>query len=116
MKFIFYFILSALCIWSLAVYGWSDFGIVLTGKNIYVSALIFSVILTLVNIFIGTILRFIFLPLSILTLGLFSLLITFFLIKITDDFYSQIEITNFVGYIFIAIIPVFIGMFLGKRK
>ena len=112
MKTIFYFLLSALGIWALAVHGGKDFGIVLSGDNIYVSALVFSVILTLVNIFIGTILRLLLLPFTIITLGLFSLVITFFLIWLTDSFYVQIEITNIVGYIMVAVIPVFASMML----
>lgn len=115
MKTIWYFLLSALCITGVAIYGWSDFGIQILWENIFVSALIFSVILTILNVFIGTIIRILTLPLNFLTLGLFSLFVTFLMIYITDNVYDNIAIKNFIWYIIIAIIPVLAWLMVGKK-
>lgn len=115
MKTIWYFLLSALCITGIVIYGWSNFWIQILWENIFVSALIFSVILTILNIFIWTIIRILTLPLNFLTLGLFSLVVTFFMIYLTDSFYDNIVIKNIIWYIIIAIIPVLVGFMVGKK-
>lgn len=115
MKSISYFLLVALFIWLAATYGQNSFGIILSGENTYVSALIFAVILALINLILGTILRIITLPFNFLTLGLFSFLITLLMIYVTDSMLQGIEVRGFIGYIVMAFIPAMAASFVGKK-
>jgi putative membrane protein len=77
-------------------------------------ALLFGVI----NAVIGTILRLITLPLRVLTLGLFSIVINAFLLKILDWISDRFTIDNFFwtaiwGAIILAIVTVALDLLLG---
>ena len=54
-------------------------------------ALLFGI----VNAFIGTIIRILTLPLTILTLGLFSIVVNAFVLVITDSLSSSLDIDSF---------------------
>lgn len=54
-----------------------------------------SLLFGLVNTFIGTILRILTLPLTVLTLGLFSILVNAFLLWITDSISDHLTIDDF---------------------
>ena len=84
--YIFSFIISAGTIFFLAQSGYVD-GIVLA--NGYTSALIFAVILAIVNLILGTILRIITFPLKLITLGLFSFVISAIIVYVTCLLYTS---------------------------
>ena len=77
-------------------------------------ALLFGI----VNAFIGTILRILTFPLTLLTLGLFSILVNAFLLQITDAISDHFTIDEFWwtaiwGAIIMAIVLVVLNMILG---
>ena len=61
----------------------------------FTSAIIFSIILGLLNIFVRPILLLFSLPITILTLGLFSLVINAVIILLAGNFTSGIHINGF---------------------
>ena len=78
------------------------------------SALLFGI----VNAFIGTILRILTFPLTLLTLGLFSILVNAFLLQITDAISDHFTIDEFWwtaiwGAIIMAMVLVVLNMILG---
>lgn len=105
MRSILYFFATAGLIWAVATYFGQHLGIHISGENTFVSALIFSVILSIVNLIIGTILRILTFPITLLTFGLFSGVVSVILIWMTDSFYDNIAISHFLGYIVVAMIP-----------
>lgn len=115
MKVIGYFLIVALLVWAAATYMGKTLGITLLGEEPYVSALIFSVVLALFNLILGSILRLITFPFNILTLGLFSFLITLLMVYIADTVVDAVTISGFLGYIAIAIIPALANMLVGKK-
>lgn len=115
MKFIAHFLLNALFIWLIARYAGDQVGIVLSGENTYVSALIFSFILALVGVTIGAIFRFFLFPFNILTFGLVGFCISFLMIWFADRFYDSIQINGILAYLSIAFIPAVSSMLLGKK-
>lgn len=115
MKSVAYFLLVALLIWIVAVYGGSTFGISLSGGNTYISALIFAVVLAIVNVILGTILRVLTLPLNFLTLGLVSFLITLLMIYVTDSLVDSITISGLLGYLVMAAIPAIASAIISKK-
>lgn len=92
-------VLAALLVrWALlgvafAVTAWLLSGMDISGGfwgYVWVSALF-----GIVNAIIGTLLRIITLPLTLLTLGLFSILVNAFLLQITDAITSNLTIDEF---------------------
>ena len=78
---------------AFAVTAWLLSGVDVSGGTwgyIWVSAL-FGII----NAFIGTILRILTFPLTLLTLGLFSIIVNALLLKITDGLTSRLTIDEF---------------------
>lgn len=78
---------------AFAVTAWLLSGVVVSGGvwgYIWVSALF-----GIVNLFIGTILRIITLPLTLLTFGLFLILVNALLLQITDALSSHFTIDEF---------------------
>lgn len=71
-------------------------------QNGYTSAVIFGIILAIVNLILGTILRIITLPLRILTLGLFSFVISAIVVLVTDKLFDGITITGYIPVIVLA--------------
>lgn len=71
------FLITAAALWAIAIY--------VPGFRIesWVSAVIAAIIFGLVNLFIGPILRFISFPLTILTVGLFSIVVNWALFAIS---------------------------------
>ena len=82
MKYIIHFLVTAL-----AIYFFAQSGIVngITFTNGYISALLFAVVLAVVNLILGTILRVVSLPLRLITLGLFSFVISVVIVYVTDQ-------------------------------
>jgi putative membrane protein len=77
-----------------------------------------SLLFGIVNAFIGTILRILTFPLTLLTLGLFSILVNAFLLQITDGISDHFTIDEFWwtaiwGAIIMAIVLVVLNMILG---
>ena len=54
-----------------------------------------SLLFGIVNVFIGTILRILTLPLTLLTLGLFSIIVNALMLQITDALSSHLTIDEF---------------------
>ena len=54
-----------------------------------------AILFGIVNVFIGTIVRLLTLPLTIITLGLFSIVVNAFLLEITDALTSDLSIDKF---------------------
>ena len=106
----------ALLVWAAATYAGDTLGIVLSGSDTYVTALIFAVILSLINTLLGGFLRVVTFPLNFLTLGLVYFFITLFMIYVTDAMYDNIAINGFLGYIVIAFIPSVASLFMGRKK
>jgi putative membrane protein len=78
---------------AFAITAWLLSGVVVSGGTwgyIWVSAL-FGII----NAFIGTILRVLTFPLTVLTLGLFSVIVNALLLQITDGLSSHLTIDEF---------------------
>ena len=78
---------------AFAVMAWLLSGVVVSGGTwgyIWVSALF-----GIVNAFIGTILRILTFPLTLLTLGLFSVIVNALLLQITDGLSSHFAIDEF---------------------
>jgi putative membrane protein len=78
---------------AFAITAWLLSGVDVSGGfwgYIWVSALF-----GIVNAFIGTILRILTLPLTLLTLGLFSILVNAFLLQIVDGLSSHFTIDEF---------------------
>ena len=77
-----------------------------------------SLLFGIVNAFIGTILRILTFPLTVLTLGLFSILVNAFLLQITDAISDHFTIDEFWwtaiwGAIIMSIVLVVLNMILG---
>jgi len=77
-----------------------------------------SLLFGIVNAFIGTILRILTFPLTVLTLGLFSILVNAFLLQITDAISDHFTMDDFFwtaiwGAIIMAIVLVVLNMILG---
>jgi putative membrane protein len=77
-----------------------------------------SLLFGIVNAVIGTILRILTFPLTVLTLGLFSILVNAFLLQITDAISDHFTIDQFWwtaiwGAIIMAIVLVVLNMILG---
>lgn len=60
-----------------------------------VSYLWIAILFGIVNVFIGTIVRLLTLPLTIMTLGLFSIVVNALLLEITDALTSDLSIDKF---------------------
>ena len=63
-------------------------------KNFW-SAIVFAALLAIVNTFLTPILQFIALPVTVLTLGLFALVINTFMIMLVDAMVEGFKIKNF---------------------
>ncbi len=102
-------------IWLVAHYG-SGIGVSLSGPNTYISALIFAVVLAIVNLILGGVLRVVGMPLNILTLGIFSFIVTLIVIWVTDYMYDGIAIQGILAYLIIAFIPSITSAIVGSLK
>jgi putative membrane protein len=106
MYYLFSFIVSAGAIFFIAQSGNVD-GITLADG--YTSALIFAVILAIVNLLLGTILRLITFPLRLITLGLFSFVISAILVYVTDQLVDVVTISGWIPVVVIAIVTTIIS-------
>lgn len=71
-------------------------------QNGYISAVVFAVILAIVNLLLGTILRIVTLPLKILTLGLFSFVISIIIVLVADFLFDGITLHGYIPVIALA--------------
>lgn len=101
MRFLLQFLVTAGVIYMIAEYQYIP-GI--TVENGYASALVFAVILALVNLVLGTILRIITFPLRLVTLGLFSFVITLIIVKVADEFVQTITLVGATPVIVVALV------------
>lgn len=115
MRLVLHFLVTALLIWAVATYG-TGIGVSLAGPNTFISALIFAVILAIINMLLGSLLRTLGMPLNIVTLGLFSFIVTLIVIWVTDRLYDGISINGIVAYLVIAFVPMVTSAIVGSLK
>ena len=113
MYYIVSFLISAGAIFAISNYHIIE-GISL--MNGYVSALIFAVVLALVNIILGTILRIITFPLRLITLGLFSFVISLLLIYVTDQLVPGVTLTGWIPLLAIAVVTTVVSFLMKMFK
>ena len=113
MYYIVSFLISAGAIFAISNYHIIE-GISLV--NGYVSALIFAVVLALVNIILGTILRIITFPLRLITLGLFSFVISLLLIYVTDQLVPGVTLTGWIPLVAIAVVTTIVSFMMKVFK
>ncbi len=98
MKIIIHLLISALAIFVTAYFLP---GVQVTG---YVTYLILAIVLAAINIFIKPILTILTLPLSIVTLGLFSIVINAVLIMLADKLVSNFSVDGFLTALLFGVI------------
>lgn len=88
---------------------------ILTGVHVsgFSSALIFALVLGLLNLFVKPILSLFALPITILTLGLFSLVINAVIILLADYFIDGIKIDGFLWALIFSVALSFVTSILG---
>ncbi|MEK7256121.1 MAG: phage holin family protein [Bacteroidota bacterium] len=107
MRFIIVLLLDAL-----VVYFAADFlsGVTVSG---YVEAIIVALLLALVNTFIKPILTFLTLPITILTLGLFLLVINGAMVLLVDWFLDGFAVDGLITAIIFSLIISLLNMLIG---
>src|SRR3972149_2562934 len=78
------------------------------------AAIVAAVVIGVVNTFIRPILQFIALPISLLTFGLFAIIVNVFLLYATSRFVPGFEIENFSTAIISSILLSLVSWFLHK--
>src|SRR6476661_1713580 len=76
----------------------------------FLSAIIAGILIALVNATIGTILRILTFPVTILTLGLFSFIITVLMVLLVDRFMDGFNTAGFFSAMLFAIVLALIKM------
>ena len=88
--------------------------------NALSSALLAAGLLGIINVFIKPILMILTLPLTIITLGLFSFIINAFLLKLVDYFVAGFKVEGFwaalLGALVISFVNWFANRFIVRRK
>jgi putative membrane protein len=82
----------------------------------FITALIVAVVLAVVNTFVRPIILVLTLPITILTLGLFSLVITALMVILTDYVVPGFEVAGFWSALFFGVVLALISMVFGKGK
>ena len=77
-------------------------------------ALLFAFVLSLLNIFVKPIIKLITLPVTIITLGLFSLVINVIVIYIADYFIDGMTLNGFVNVFIFSVLLSIANAILGK--
>ncbi len=110
MKIIIKLLLSALAV-GIAAY-------LLPGVSVdgFVTAVIVVVVLAVVNTFIKPIITILTLPINILTLGLFSLVITALMVILTDYVVPGFQVAGFWSALFFGLLFALISMVFRKDK
>jgi putative membrane protein len=98
MPFIFRFLLNGLAVWLTAY--------ILDSVDIdgYVTALVVSLVLSLVNAFVKPVLIVLTIPITIVTLGLFYLVINALMIMLVDVIVPDFEVRGFAAALFFSLI------------
>ena len=112
---------SLLISWALMAVAFAITAWLLTGMDIsggFGSYLWIALLFGVINAIIGTFLRIITLPLTILTLGLFSIVVNAILLNITDAISDDLTIDHFFwtaiwGAIILAVVSVVLDFLLG---
>lgn len=82
----------------------------------YWTAIVVAVVLAIVNGVIGGLLRILTLPINILTLGLFSFVITVIVVLISDSLVNGFETGGFLSAAIFAIVLALVNMVFGVDK
>ncbi len=110
MKIIIQLILSAIAV-LIAAYLLP--GVTVSG---FFSAVIVAVVLAIVNNFVKPIITILTLPINIVTLGLFSLVITALMVILTDYVVPGFEVAGFWSALLFGVLLALISMVFGKGK
>ena len=105
-----------LLIIAVAVYGLSKLLTPHVSIVSFETALIFSVVLALLNIFIKPIIILLTLPLTIITLGLFLLVVNVLIILLADKFVSGIKIDGFLWAFIFGLLLTLISTLVNKLE
>lgn len=101
MKYIIHFLITAAAIY---IFAQSDIVPGITFSGGYTSALLFAVVLAVVNLILGTVLRIVSLPLRLITLGLFSFVISVVVIYVTDQLVPTVSIIGIPALLALAVV------------
>jgi putative membrane protein len=101
MIYIIHFLITAAAIY---IFAQSNIVPGITFSGGYTSALLFAVVLALVNLILGTVLRIVSLPLRIITLGLFSFIISGVVIYVTDQLVPSVTIIGIPAVFALAVV------------
>lgn len=82
----------------------------------FVVAVIVAVVLAIVNTFVKPIITILTLPINIVTLGLFSLVITALMVILTDYVVPGFEVAGFWSALFFGVVLALISMVFGRGK
>ena len=83
----------------------------------FLSAVIVALILSLLNTFVKPLLIILTIPLTIMSLGLFLIVINAIIIFIADDLVSGFKVKSFIwAILFSFVLSLFNSLFLGKDK
>jgi putative membrane protein len=85
-------------------------------QNGYVSALIFAVVLAITNLILGTILRIVTFPLKLITLGLFSFVISLVIVYVTDQIVPSVTLTGWLPIVAIAVVTTVVSFLMKLIK
>lgn len=82
----------------------------------FVAAVIVAVVLAIVNTFVKPVITILTLPINIVTLGLFSLVITALMVILTDYVVPGFEVAGFWSALFFGVVLALISMVFGRVK
>lgn len=108
MKFIINLLITALVAFLLSKYFLSGIHIENFG-----TAVVFAIVLALLNIFIKPVLSILGLPLTIITFGLFALVINAFIILLASHFVTGMKVDSFFWALIFSILLSIVSSFFG---
>ena len=84
--------------------------------NSFTTAIIFALVLAILNLFVKPLIIILTLPLTIITLGLFLLIINVIIILLADKFVSGIKIDGFLWAFIFGLLLSFVSTILNKLE
>jgi putative membrane protein len=84
--------------------------------NSFTTAIIFALVLAILNVFVKPLIILLTLPLTIITLGLFLLVINVIIILLADKFVSGIKIDGFLWAFIFGLLLSFVSTIINKLE
>lgn len=115
-----YFMMNMLVVWFLSAFSLYLTAMIVPGFRIatFGSALIAAIVVGILNMFLKPILFILTLPINIITLGLFSFVLTAIVLKLSAAMLKGFEISGWIPAIFgavvLAIVQILIHMIVGS--